>query len=146
MAFGRVVRVGHGGGCRRVGGYPLVRAGRAFAQLPLVAKQGFEIAVVPLDRGRRPRAFDAAGGGVARLAAAETVVPAKTLLLDGSAFGLTANQRGVTGTMRLAEGMAAGDQRHGFRSEEHTSELQSLMRISYAVFCLQKKKNNMSPH
>src|SRR3546814_9077540 len=28
----------------------------------------------------------------------------------------------------------------GFRSEEHTSELQSLMRISYAVFCLQKKK------
>src|SRR3546814_6127662 len=28
------------------------------------------------------------------------------------------------------------------RSEEHTSELQSLMRISYAVFCLQKKNNN----
>src|SRR3546814_6463475 len=29
-----------------------------------------------------------------------------------------------------------------FRSEEHTSELQSLMRISYAVFCLKKKKTN----
>src|SRR3546814_5276265 len=29
-----------------------------------------------------------------------------------------------------------------FRSEEHTSELQSLMRISYAVFCLKKKKKN----
>src|SRR3546814_10652934 len=28
------------------------------------------------------------------------------------------------------------------RSEEHTSELQSLMSISYAVFCLKKKKNN----
>src|SRR3546814_3650727 len=28
------------------------------------------------------------------------------------------------------------------RSEEHTSELQSLMRISYAVFCLKKKKNS----
>src|SRR3546814_5435071 len=28
---------------------------------------------------------------------------------------------------------------HGARSEEHTSELQSLMRISYAVFCLKKK-------
>src|SRR3546814_10121854 len=28
------------------------------------------------------------------------------------------------------------------RSEEHTSELQSLMRISYAVFCLKKKKND----
>src|SRR3546814_8116469 len=30
----------------------------------------------------------------------------------------------------------------GIRSEEHTSELQSLMRISYAVFCLKKKKIN----
>src|SRR3546814_7579831 len=30
---------------------------------------------------------------------------------------------------------------HPWRSEEHTSELQSLMRISYAVFCLKKKKN-----
>src|SRR3546814_3135293 len=30
----------------------------------------------------------------------------------------------------------------GHRSEEHTSELQSLMRISYAVFCLKKKKIN----
>src|SRR3546814_5175488 len=29
------------------------------------------------------------------------------------------------------------------RSEEHTSELQSLMRISYAVFCLKKKKKNV---
>src|SRR3546814_9929642 len=29
-----------------------------------------------------------------------------------------------------------------FRSEEHTSELQSLMRTSYAVFCLKKQKNN----
>src|SRR3546814_9179897 len=32
------------------------------------------------------------------------------------------------------------DQPGGQRSEEHTSELQSLMRISYAVFCLKKKK------
>src|SRR3546814_1071998 len=31
-----------------------------------------------------------------------------------------------------------------FRSEEHTSELQSLMRISYAVFCLKKKKANQT--
>src|SRR3546814_7944065 len=31
----------------------------------------------------------------------------------------------------------------GSRSEEHTSELQSLMRISYAVFCLKKKKKRM---
>src|SRR3546814_10330532 len=33
-----------------------------------------------------------------------------------------------------------------FRSEEHTSELQSLMRISYAVFCLKKKKKKTHQH
>src|SRR3546814_9965136 len=33
----------------------------------------------------------------------------------------------------------------GARSEEHTSELQSLMRISYAVFCLKKKHNKTKP-
>src|SRR3546814_10618410 len=43
---------------------------------------------------------------------------------------------------RRAHGLgAAGSGSMHFRSEEHTSELQSLMRISYAVFCLQKKKD-----
>src|SRR3546814_7726697 len=35
-----------------------------------------------------------------------------------------------------------GGNLRGIRSEEHTSELQSLMRISYAVFCLKNKKHN----
>src|SRR3546814_6088628 len=42
--------------------------------------------------------------------------------------------QGVGGDQVLADAFG--------RSEEHTSELQSLMRISYAVFCLKKKKNN----
>src|SRR3546814_4299344 len=37
--------------------------------------------------------------------------------------------------------MVSDELQAGIRSEEHTSELQSLMRISYAVFCLKKKKN-----
>src|SRR3546814_8249140 len=37
---------------------------------------------------------------------------------------------------------AVGPQGGALRSEEHTSELQSLMRISYAVFCLKKKTNH----
>src|SRR3546814_7177763 len=41
----------------------------------------------------------------------------------------------LDGALALAEGAGAK------RSEEHTSELQSLMRISYAVFCLKKKQN-----
>src|SRR3546814_8763093 len=44
-----------------------------------------------------------------------------------------------------ALGRAVGDADRGTglaRSEEHTSELQSLMRISYAVFCLKKKQMN----
>src|SRR3546814_3164400 len=45
---------------------------------------------------------------------------------------------GLAAQIKLARGPAL----EGLRSEEHTSELQSLMRISYAVFCLKKKKNN----
>src|SRR3546814_4252257 len=40
--------------------------------------------------------------------------------------------------------LAAAMARYGVRSEEHTSELQSLMRISYAVFCLKKKNKKKS--
>src|SRR3546814_1154803 len=44
----------------------------------------------------------------------------------------------------VAEGLEQGLEHQAAedRSEEHTSELQSLMRISYAVFCLKKKKSN----
>src|SRR3546814_1958436 len=41
-----------------------------------------------------------------------------------------------------ASALASCTLRGGGRSEEHTSELQSLMRISYAVFCLKKKNNH----
>src|SRR3546814_9329425 len=41
--------------------------------------------------------------------------------------------------MQSDDGAINGLMRDGVRSEEHTSELQSLMRISYAVFCLKKK-------
>src|SRR3546814_6758781 len=40
-------------------------------------------------------------------------------------------------------GLIVSDRVVAVRSEEHTSELQSLMRISYAVFCLKKKKSNI---
>src|SRR3546814_7379437 len=53
--------------------------------------------------------------------------------------------RGIGAVCLLGEGAAAGSAVAlaldvSCRSEEHTSELQSLMRISYAVFCLKKKK------
>src|SRR3546814_10099980 len=57
----------------------------------------------------------------------------------------------VVGTEIDARSFAAADPEHTLitpvpdssdRSEEHTSELQSLMRISYAVFCLKKKKQH----
>src|SRR3546814_7692216 len=42
--------------------------------------------------------------------------------------------------------VVAADRTGEARSEEHTSELQSLMRISYAVFCLKKKKTPINKH
>src|SRR3546814_5202253 len=76
---------------------------------------------------------------------------AAVLLRDGDAEeALFGHQlRDVPGEVRLLGALeialrqvALGEAAHGIlRSEEHTSELQSLMRISYAVFCLKKKNN-----
>src|SRR3546814_7074086 len=49
--------------------------------------------------------------------------------------------KGLPDLIGWAEAGADGRSFSFRRSEEHTSELQSLMRISYAVFCLKKKKN-----
>src|SRR3546814_5760847 len=55
---------------------------------------------------------------------------------------ITVGNIGPDGTFVAREVLAKHDEnylpREGVRSEEHTSELQSLMRISYAVFCLKK--------
>src|SRR3546814_8352581 len=53
--------------------------------------------------------------------------------------------RQVAQGQRLVGEQRAGQQGER-RSEEHTSELQSLMRISYAVFCLKTKTNNQDQH
>src|SRR3546814_4742083 len=57
-------------------------------------------------------------------------------------FPYTTLFRSATGGSRCASVATGGKLEIGqmMRSEEHTSELQSLMRISYAVFCLKKKK------
>src|SRR3546814_1083665 len=53
----------------------------------------------------------------------------------GSLGGAVGSLGGIVGSVGGVVGSVGG-----VRSEEHTSELQSLMRISYAVFCLKKKK------
>src|SRR3546814_6237073 len=60
------------------------------------------------------------------------------LFIDESQVALLEAQMAQKGFL-TARQMAAT-----FRSEEHTSELQSLMRNSYAVFCLKKKKKNQN--
>src|SRR3546814_7397790 len=58
-------------------------------------------------------------------------------------IGETAQPRGDgAGSGSLSIAWLEDDYFTSIRSEEHTSELQSLMRISYAVFCLKKKKTN----
>src|SRR3546814_7152140 len=74
----------------------------------------------------------------------DTLFPYTTLFRSGrnaGAVGCVPYRRGPQGKSPQKgplEFVACGRD----RSEEHTSELQSLMRISYAVFCLKKKKNN----
>src|SRR3546814_9243641 len=78
----------------------------------------------------------------------DTLFPYTTLFRSrGQALG------GERGTDGVAQSLCPRRQRQGLfaaarrreRSEEHTSELQSLMRISYAVFCLKKKNKTLTP-
>src|SRR3546814_3531006 len=76
----------------------------------------------------------------------DTLFPYTTLFRSaGGRIGDDRDRRRGLGLFerRVGEVGQALEQREvGQRSEEHTSELQSLMRISYAVFCLKKKKIN----
>src|SRR3546814_7141987 len=76
--------------------------------------------------GRYQRRFDLVSGRFALIANSRefTLVPWRPAMESGLGRQISGHLRGETFT----------------RSEEHTSELQSLMRISYAVFCLKKKK------
>src|SRR3546814_6863700 len=71
-------------------------------------------------------------------------VPENTLLSHDLFEGLH-GRAALASDIIVYESFPTGFVRHRLlpcsRSEEHTSELQSLMRISYAVFCLKKKKN-----
>ena len=110
----RVVGVRHGAGPAAVLRHPLVRAGGALRQLPLVAEQVLEEAVVPPGRGGRPGALEAAGDGVRALAGAVAVLPAEALLLERGALGLGADVALRVGrAVGLAERVPAGDQRDG---------------------------------
>src|SRR3546814_4578968 len=74
----------------------------------------------------------------------DTLFPYTTLFRSpsGEMRGADVEQEGAGERARRASARSAGHGAEGHRSEEHTSELQSLMRISYAVFCLKKKKDN----
>src|SRR3546814_17745038 len=72
----------------------------------------------------------------------DTLFPYTTLFRSQQICHTSSLLRGRTGPFRLAPARIRPQHTcHVWRrSEEHTSELQSLMRISYAVFCLKKKK------
>src|SRR3546814_4144826 len=88
-------------------------------------------ASAPCDRDRRPRPRRGLGGGrhKAGRSRARSRERARRKVLSAI--------RSCPTVSRRRSGPVPGRRR---RSEEHTSELQSLMRISYAVFCLKKKK------
>src|SRR3546814_3244178 len=74
-----------------------------------------------------------------------TVIAAKVEELKAAARGELARIEAMGGAIAAVENAYMKEQLVE-RSEEHTSELQSLMRTSYAVFCLKKKKNSYRQH
>src|SRR3546814_20967900 len=99
--------------------------------------------------GRTGRVEDRAGRDLRRLQRREATEPGIPAALAGrrqrslaKAIGRRDFGRRVDDDSGGRFGYRGGQPLIEVRSEEHTSELQSLMRISYAVFCLKKKKKN----
>src|SRR3546814_1083576 len=96
---------------------------------------------LPVDRLKLDRSF-VSGLGVND----DDHAIAQAVVSMAKALGLRVVAEGVETELQLDTLKGLGcDNAQGFlfRSEEHTSELQSLMRISYAVFCLKKKTKNI---
>src|SRR3546814_10498663 len=90
---------------------------------------------VPVDHGRALR--EAASRNVALRRAVQSV---SGMLFSAGGKFMTASKDNQSVGSTMSTGAPAPSDRNS-RSEEHTSELQSLMRNSYAVFCLKKKKH-----
>ena len=112
VTLGWIVRIRHRTGACAILRSPLMRAGRALGQFPFVAEQIGEEVIAPLRRRRRPDDFQAAANRVAAFARAEFALPAEPLLLDAGRFRLWAHQCRIAGTVGLAKGVPAGNQRH----------------------------------
>src|SRR3546814_4724961 len=71
----------------------------------------------------------------------DTLFPYMTLFRSSADRSVQVVDGGLGGCGPIGSCVIGGWGPSGSRSEEHTSELQSLMRISYAVFCMKKKNN-----
>src|SRR3546814_2780692 len=91
--------------------------------------------------GHRARSRAGNHGCAGRRRQAQTTArqPARAVAVRPAPQGPAGGLAGVAGRVQHRDPEPASG---GSRSEEHTSELQSLMRISYAVFCLKKKTKN----
>src|ERR1700722_12972377 len=90
-------------------GLPLLRAGRALRELPLVTEEVFEEIVAPLGRRRGPGDLESARDGIDAHAGVEAALPAKALRFELAGLGIAAHVRRRSGAVRLAEGVAASD-------------------------------------
>src|SRR3546814_3134976 len=96
----------------------------------------------------RPRSTSAMSGACAETAARPpaSVSAERTLMPGKASVNVSPSQHANAGWSSTTSPrfMLPQSPNVSARSEEHTSELQSLMRISYAVFCLKKKKHNIT--
>src|SRR3546814_9411058 len=89
-----------------------------------------------------PHMISAGGGSIINTASDAALIAEPSRIAYGTSKGAVITFTKYIATQHGRQGIRC----NCIRSEQHTSELQSLMRISYAVFCLKKKKIHSTFH
>ena len=94
---------------------PLPGSGGAFAEFPIITEEVVEVTIGPSARRVRPGSFETAGDGVLRVAFAEGILPAETLLFERCCLGFRADVAlWICRSVCFTKGVPTCDEGHGF--------------------------------
>mmetsp|Transcript_2538 Transcript_2538/g.5707 ORF Transcript_2538/g.5707 Transcript_2538/m.5707 type:complete len:202 (-) Transcript_2538:593-1198(-) len=114
MGFSGIMCIGNSTNTFSISGGPQFGSSRCCCKLPLISKQNVKISIIPFGWTCSPCPFQSRSNCISSLARSKLILPAETLVFQGSSLRLDADIRWIAGSVTLSECVATSDQSHGF--------------------------------